>query len=401
MYITTIHCSLSIIRYQLQSAHSFTFQAPPFALIYNRDLFISQFYLPIENPTQQANGVCDIPSKNPIRCLSRNSAKETERRDDINKRFHSTLFRTLIFGYTPPFAFKINVWAVVPKRGKRWEEEENKQTMKLSWLAAIITALVLRATLVLPQDEFTESEVDPGLEPALKDLGEPVPEGGSENNYTGELVLQEGNEYDEDTAEEEYYNVIPHLPEECSDIRIFSVRGSDEPYPGRGGAMLGVLCSLFEPTGVSCDYEDVVYPANISYSGIFCESANIGAYAGQAQMTECVQRCPDSRLVLTGYSQGGSVVGDILGGGGGPLFGCEQPWNPSLPRNTAPGSNGKVFYASVFVSFFVPLWPPLSFPFHTCSLVPTTTREFPPGPSPRPPPPPPSPRSYSHQTTTD
>ena len=105
--------------------------------------------------------------------------------------------------------------------------------------------------------------------------------------------------------------------------------------------MLGVICFLFESAGVSCDYEDVVYPANISYSGIYCESANAGSYAGQAQMTEYVQRCPDSRLVLVGYSQGAGVVSDILGGGGGSIFGCEQAWSPSLPRNTMPGSSGK------------------------------------------------------------
>lgn len=156
-------------------------------------------------------------------------------------------------------------------------------------------------------------------------------------------------------GEEEYYNVIPHLPEDCSDIRIFSVRGSDEPYPGRGGAMLGVICSLFESTGLSCDYEDVVYPANISYSGIFCESAKIGVDAGQAQMTAYVQRCPDSRLVLTGYSQGAGIVGDILGGGGGSLFDCDQPSNPSLPRDAEPGSNSMLFMiASSFCASICP-----------------------------------------------
>ncbi|RMZ86789.1 hypothetical protein DV736_g5984, partial [Chaetothyriales sp. CBS 134916] len=161
--------------------------------------------------------------------------------------------------------------------------------MKLSWIAAISTAIVLRATPVLSQD----------------------------------------------TGEEEDYNVIPHIPEDCSDIRIFSARGSDEPYPGRGGAMLGIMCWLFESAGVSCDYEDVSYPANISWSGIFCESADIGAHAGRNQMTKYVQRCPDSHLVLMGYSQGASVVGDILGGGGGQLFGFVAAVTFGSPRFTA------------------------------------------------------------------
>lgn len=235
--------------------------------------------------------------------------------------------------------------------------------MKFIWLAAISTTLILGSTPVLSQDESPPPEITPEATPEASPTTtfEIPPEIPSETPppevdpaveppppVTGEPLPEEGSEYDH-TEEGEVYNVIPHIPEDCSDIRIFSARGSDEPYPGRGGGMLGVLCSLFEETGVSCDYEDVVYPANTSYSGIFCQSANIGANAGQAQMTEYVQRCPDSRLVLTGYSQGGGVVGDILGGGGGFLFGCDQPSNPPLSRNTAPGSNSKSLQSSLAI----------------------------------------------------
>jgi hypothetical protein len=231
--------------------------------------------------------------------------------------------------------------------------------MKLSWLVAISAAFILGATPVLSQDDPPTSDEDPsldveppgdddpGAEPAPEQVHEPIPEEGSEYDYTGD---------------EDYWHGHPHLPDECNDIRIFSARGSNEPYPGRGGTMLGVLCQLFESNGLSCDYEDVVYPANISYSGLFCESANIGANAGQAQMAAYIQRCPDSRLVLTGYSQGGSVVGDILGGGGGPIFGCEQPYNPSMPRYTAPGSSRKYY------NF---LRPPFSFHFFIAPSPPT------------------------------
>lgn len=224
--------------------------------------------------------------------------------------------------------------------------------MNLLWLPTLSTTLILKSIPVFAQDEtpsFTAETTTPAAEttleqpavettpPAIDPTFEQPPPPAA---VTGEPVPGDGSEYDL-TEEGEYYNVIPHLPEDCNDVRIFSARGSDEPYPGRGGVMLGVMCSLFESNGVSCDYEDVVYPANISYSGIFCQSANIGAFSGQAQMTEYAQRCPDSKIVLTGYSQGGSVVGDILGGGGGVLFGRDQPFNPPLSRNTTLGSHSK------------------------------------------------------------
>lgn len=41
-----------------------------------------------------------------------------------------------------------------------------------------------------------------------------------------------------------------------------------------------------------------------------------------------------------GFSQGGSVVLDILGGGGGELWGCVQEDNPRMDKSTAPGSKG-------------------------------------------------------------
>ncbi|RMD44670.1 hypothetical protein DV735_g257, partial [Chaetothyriales sp. CBS 134920] len=135
------------------------------------------------------------------------------------------------------------------------------------------------------------------------------------------------------------YSMTPNIPDSCSDMRVFSARGSVEPYPGRGGALLVAMCELFEATGVSCDYEDITFPANRTDSGVYCQSAHTGAVNGRAQMSSYISRCPSSRLVLLGYSQGGGIVTDILGGGGGTLFGCQQAANPSLPRETAPGSS--------------------------------------------------------------
>ncbi|KAK3657429.1 hypothetical protein LTR22_009295 [Elasticomyces elasticus] len=49
--------------------------------------------------------------------------------------------------------------------------------------------------------------------------------------------------------------------------------------------------------------------------------------------------CPHSKLILAGYSQGGQIATDILGGGGGYSFnGCYQPETPALDRTTSPGN---------------------------------------------------------------
>ncbi|KAK6853677.1 acetylxylan esterase 2, partial [Apiospora arundinis] len=84
-----------------------------------------------------------------------------------------------------------------------------------------------------------------------------------------------------------------------------------------------------------CGYEDIQYPATFEN---YCASAGAGVKNGIAQLTAYAKRCPSAKLVLTGYSQGGHVVGDILGGGGGNFQGCTQATTPALSPSSSPGN---------------------------------------------------------------
>ncbi|KAK1970999.1 alpha/beta-hydrolase [Colletotrichum sublineola] len=120
---------------------------------------------------------------------------------------------------------------------------------------------------------------------------------------------------------------------ECRDVHIFLARGNNEPYPGRQGKLVTAICDGLD----SCDYEDIQYynPLPAPY----CQSVEEGAMNGNKQITAYNKRCPNAALVISGYSQGAQVVGDVLGGGGGTFFqGCQQKPNPGLDATKAPGN---------------------------------------------------------------
>ncbi|KAH8711922.1 Alpha/Beta hydrolase protein [Phaeosphaeriaceae sp. PMI808] len=150
----------------------------------------------------------------------------------------------------------------------------------------------------------------------------------------------------EDRCDEPYPNTFCNTTEilkfessDCKPYHVFVTRGSDEPYPGRQGNITALICSRLGSN--DCNFENIEYPAKSTGWGkdAWCKSANKGALAGQAQMRSFSQKCPNTRLILLGFSQGASVAQDILGGGGGKVFECEQPSNPAMDATTAPGSN--------------------------------------------------------------
>ncbi|CAI4215609.1 unnamed protein product [Parascedosporium putredinis] len=125
----------------------------------------------------------------------------------------------------------------------------------------------------------------------------------------------------------------------CTDVRIFLVRGTTEPYPGRQKAIAQAICAEFD----SCDFENVQYPA--SYN-TYCASAAAGVSATVAAVQRYGQRCPNSKIVLSGWSQGAHVVGDALGGAAEMEWiwnSCTQPVIAALMWGSPRHNNGQVY----------------------------------------------------------
>jgi hypothetical protein len=122
------------------------------------------------------------------------------------------------------------------------------------------------------------------------------------------------------------------VTEKCADVHVFLAKGNNEPYPGRQGKLVDAICKGLN----SCDYEDIQWRnmGNDEYCGAISE----GTANGYAQIQAYNKRCPKSKLVVSGFSQGAHAVGDIFGGGGGSFFnGCQTKATPNIPFNTPAG----------------------------------------------------------------
>ncbi|MBE7180130.1 MAG: cutinase family protein, partial [Terriglobus roseus] len=77
------------------------------------------------------------------------------------------------------------------------------------------------------------------------------------------------------------------------------------------GAMKKIVTSVqAQLTGSTS--EGVVYPASLDQPA----SNNQGNGNMTAQVTAYSKACPNSKIVLMGYSQGAQVLGDVVSGGG-------------------------------------------------------------------------------------
>jgi cutinase len=122
--------------------------------------------------------------------------------------------------------------------------------------------------------------------------------------------------------------LAPSAKASCPDVEIVFARGTDEP-PGLGrvgGALVG---SLRQQTGRNIGAYGVNYPASKDFL-----AATKGANDASGHVQQMANNCPDTRLVLGGYSQGAAVI-DIVTAAPFPGLGFTQPLPPDAAEHVA------------------------------------------------------------------
>lgn len=115
----------------------------------------------------------------------------------------------------------------------------------------------------------------------------------------------------------------------CNDIEVVFARGTNEdPGIGRvGQAFVNDLSNLVG--GRSMGVYAVNYPASYDFL-----AAADGANDASAYIQNVVNSCPNTRLVLGGYSQGAAII-DVLAAVPFPAIGFTNPLPPNVPERVA------------------------------------------------------------------
>ena len=115
----------------------------------------------------------------------------------------------------------------------------------------------------------------------------------------------------------------------CNDIEVVFARGTNEdPGIGRvGQAFVNDLRTLVG--GRSLGVYAVNYPASYDFL-----AAADGANDASAHIQNVVNSCPNTRLVLGGYSQGAAII-DVLAAVPFPVIGFTNPLPPNVPGRVA------------------------------------------------------------------
>jgi cutinase len=117
--------------------------------------------------------------------------------------------------------------------------------------------------------------------------------------------------------------------DDCPDIEVVFARGTnDAPGLGNvGDAFVGALRD--KVGGRSVGAYAVNYPASFDFL-----AAADGANDASAHIQYMVNNCPNTRLVLGGYSQGAAVI-DVISAVPMPVVGFNSPLPPNVPDHVA------------------------------------------------------------------
>ncbi|BBZ28506.1 hypothetical protein MMAD_28010 [Mycolicibacterium madagascariense] len=97
------------------------------------------------------------------------------------------------------------------------------------------------------------------------------------------------------------------LADDCPDAEVIFARGTDEPA-GLGRVGQALVDSLRQQTGMNID----AYPVNYKAS-LFQLHTDDGSEDAVSQVKSMAGKCPNTPLVLGGYSQGASVMDIVTG----------------------------------------------------------------------------------------
>lgn len=122
--------------------------------------------------------------------------------------------------------------------------------------------------------------------------------------------------------------LVPRASASCPGVEVVFARGTDEP-PGVGKVGGAFVNSLREQTRKSVGAYGVNYPASKDFL-----AATNGANDASTHLQQMADNCPDTKLVLGGYSQGAAVV-DIVTAAPLPGLGYRQPLPPAAADHVA------------------------------------------------------------------
>jgi predicted small secreted protein len=89
----------------------------------------------------------------------------------------------------------------------------------------------------------------------------------------------------------------PIVAAQCNNVQIFTAVGHGETYPGVQRSITTAVCQGIS----SCGVANIQYPSTSSGNG--CQAVEQGIATGRTVITDYVTKCPDSKIVVMGWSQ--------------------------------------------------------------------------------------------------